>query len=64
MSKINWIEVAKQNNMTFDEFGSELIASTMAFMEAEIRKNNSDEMIVTSYPISLTCKILNKDKSG
>jgi len=56
MSKVDWKSFAQINNMSHEEFGKELINTTMAFMEMELDKNKSDEMIVTNGQLNLTLK--------
>lgn len=59
MSKINWKEIAKDNNMDYHEFGSELIDTTLSYMMLEMKRNNSNEMEITKDDINvkLTCRV-------
>jgi len=55
---IDWEKVAKQNNMSYAEFGEELYITVMAFMVNEMKRKSSNEMIVTNENIKLICRIL------
>lgn len=58
---IDWRQIAKNNNMSYEEFTHELIEVTMAHMANQIVKLNSDEMIVTNSNIVLSCRLVDLD---
>lgn len=58
---IDWKEVAKQNNMTYEEFGDELIRTTMSYMGERMKEEGANTMIVKTHPYKLTCEVKKKD---
>jgi len=57
---IDWKQVAKDNNMSYKDFGQELIETTMAHMSNEMVRSECNEMIVTNSNIVLSCRILDE----